>query len=128
MSTNIIIESIEECLSKPNLHPDARAGLEQRLQYWLDKERPRRRWKRTDKANKASVKSRMEMALKNYQEVLPLIQELRDDGLTYKKIAAEMQKRGLKTLKGTPYSESWIGQLLREVPTQGRDEAQAGDQ
>lgn len=111
-SCNSVIGALKDSLGKPDLDPRARAVLEQRLEYWLDKKRERR-W--PDKALKASAKSRRESARRKHQEVLPLIRKLQDDGLIYKEIAAELQRRGFKSGKGMPYSETWIGNIIREA-------------
>lgn len=121
---NEVILALKESLSKPDLHPRARPLLEQRLQYWLDKKRSRRREpKYNSRAINASVISRKESARRKRQEILPLILELRGYGLTYKEIAEELRRWGYKSGKGTPYSYVWVGHILREGLRQSSGQA-----
>ena len=59
-------------------------------------------------------------AEQNAQQVFPVIEEIRAGGATSRwAIAKEMNRRGMKTWRGNPWSRQQVGRVLERVKKHG---------
>lgn len=117
MSTAAIISVLQETLANPDLHPDSRKGMEGRLRHY-------RSLRRTEQDNAraiaASRASRATTARKARKEMMPHILKMKAEGMTYKAMVSVLEEKGFVSLKGTPFTPSWIGKILRDYIDQNQ--------
>ena len=68
------------------------------------------------KGNRASVKARSELAAKRAQDLLPVIEAIKEDGNTsLRKIAAALNERGITTARGGEWSAVQVQRVLNSA-------------
>lgn len=123
-SSYAVVDAIKESLDKPDLHPCAREILEKRLKYHLGRVKRRPASLSLDSQRRAvdnSAKVRAAKAAQKCREILPLILNLRGQGLTYRTIADHLQLEGITNSLGSPYSAVSVWQLVRNNAASGTD-------
>lgn len=111
-NAQVIIDTLEELLAKPDLSKTQRKIFEVRLGYWRDRRKPGRD---TAVAVKKSTAVRHMAARRKYRVIRPMIIRMQAEGLTGKEVVAALKEAGITNLRGKPYGLSGIRYIMRQA-------------